>query len=276
MKSLRFAFAFGALGLSALSFSTDVSVNFSQYYTSYESSNPYSNVGSIDIDKKQEDAFGYAKTSGTVAPGLIKLKVESHLEQGTTPLYNYAGQYVTGTFGDEVIPTGGSVGTSGKLTPVVNLSGLLSASSSALSNPEDYPSASYGLSIVLSRFPNRQTAGANGQFIGGVFTGDALPKSFTPEFDIIFGESYYLSVSLSVSTQTRLDPANNSGWWSTASSDFSHTVQWGGASAKDQFGAPVSGFSLVGSGGNNWAQPVPEPSSMIALALGGLAVLRRR
>ena len=276
--STRIAFIFGALATSALSFSTDLSLNLSQYYTSYGYQNVYQTGGTIDVNKSQSNAFGSASTVGTISAGVIKLKAESSLKQGANPLYNYAGQYVSGSFSDEVTATGGADGSSGKLFPIINLSGLVTSASSAMASVYDLPNAAYTVSVTLARFPNRQSASVSGSSTGGVFTGDALPVDLKPEFDIVYGDTYTLTVSLSVSTTSRMDSSGNAGWWSSASSDLSHTVQWGGATAKDSNGNVVNNFALNGSGGTNWANaaPVPEPSSMVALGLGGLALLRRR
>ena len=65
-----------------------------------------------------------------------------------------------------------------------------------------------------------------------------------------------------------------------ATSDFEHTVLWGGLGAVTDGSGNAVQYSLSSGSGHDWTQPsteaVPEPTSMAALGLGALGLLKRR
>jgi hypothetical protein len=68
--------------------------------------------------------------------------------------------------------------------------------------------------------------------------------------------------------------------FASGDSDLMHSFQWMGvASAVDMDGNDIlSSFSLTDDYGRDWTQPVPAPSSLLAVVLpmGGLLASRRR
>jgi hypothetical protein len=65
-----------------------------------------------------------------------------------------------------------------------------------------------------------------------------------------------------------------------ATSDFEHTMLWGGFGAVTDAGGNAVDYSLSSNSGHDWSKPsteaVPEPASMAALGLGALGLLKRR
>ena len=59
--------------------------------------------------------------------------------------------------------------------------------------------------------------------------------------------------------------------------DFSHTFEWTGLrSIVDDNGNAFTGYGLTSMSGEDYVQSVPEPTSIVALGAGALALLKRR
>lgn len=117
-------------------------------------------------------------------------------------------------------------------------------------------------------------------FIDGelFYLGDGLNQSLAEiSLDFIYGEPFTLAGALGVDLTVENSASDPGGI--NASLDFSHSAYWNGfSSVLDSNGKEVSGYSLSSLSGINWAQPVPEPSTLgtLALASAGLAGRRRR
>lgn len=102
-----------------------------------------------------------------------------------------------------------------------------------------------------------------------------INDSITLAVPITYGTPFTLGIYAAGSAGMRSSSgvAGNS----LANLDFSNTLSWGGImSVLDNTGAPVTGYSLISGTGIDWANPVPEPSTLSLLALGVLAMCRRR
>jgi hypothetical protein len=62
-----------------------------------------------------------------------------------------------------------------------------------------------------------------------------------------------------------------------ATADFGHTFRWTGVeSIVDANGQAITDYTLTAASGADYVNPVPEPASMAALAIGAGGILRRR
>ncbi len=86
--------------------------------------------------------------------------------------------------------------------------------------------------------------------------------------------TYGVAFSIGAELYTTVDFLN--GTMGEGTADFSHTATLTGIHIVDKNGASVGPREIVSASGHIYPQAVPEPTSMAALGLGGLALLRRR
>lgn len=85
-----------------------------------------------------------------------------------------------------------------------------------------------------------------------------------------FGESLYLNTFVYAGVSIR----NGSG---AGIADFGHTFEWTGVQGVfDDDGNAITDFKIGSASGEDYVQAVPEPGTMVALAGGALALLKRR
>lgn len=101
-----------------------------------------------------------------------------------------------------------------------------------------------------------------------VINGPDLPFTWTtPDYSVAFGNEYTMIVSADVYAQTTLIGLGTDPFSLEATADRSHTIRWAGSQGFLGKGHSnvAPGFSAYGNG-FNWAQPVPEPPSLVGVA----------
>ena len=107
------------------------------------------------------------------------------------------------------------------------------------------------------------------------YTGDDLNQEMTPvTLEFIYGQPFLLRTNL----EAYMDADNPNMLAGTVQGtlDFSHTTYWNGIGGfYDANGNPTNP-TFASESGIDWRNPVPEPSTWMALGLGAVALLRRR
>jgi hypothetical protein len=99
------------------------------------------------------------------------------------------------------------------------------------------------------------------------FLGTAIPV----EFDFVWGNDIILVMTLGAGAAAH----SGNGLFAASSVDMSNSLQWLGAGVSTLAGVPVNA-SLVGLSDTDWAQAaVPEPSAIMLVAVGLVALARR-
>lgn len=109
-------------------------------------------------------------------------------------------------------------------------------------------------------------------FVGDVDS-KAVDDVVTLAVPVTYGQSFTLGIYAYASAGMR----SSSGVPGSSSSslDFSHSLYWGGISSMMVGGSPAPGFTVNSASGINWANPIPEPTSIAAIVLGAVGLIRR-
>ncbi|MCW5941628.1 MAG: PEP-CTERM sorting domain-containing protein [Fimbriimonadaceae bacterium] len=162
-------------------------------------------------------------------------------------------------FEDTATFTGAGLSGSGTAVARVDFSGRLDAG--ALPPWEAQAAFVHGLTVA------GEFASADGR-VHSAFgvTGD--PNGFLElPFAFTWGEPFQIRVSNMVSAMANIGHAE---------ADFESTVQWTGISDVRDSGGNLVTPDVTSGTGLNWLNPVPEPMSLAALAIGAGGLLRRR
>lgn len=109
------------------------------------------------------------------------------------------------------------------------------------------------------------------------YTGDALNAYQTEtDFAFVYGQPIYLETRLAAFAQVQNEDGEPIDF--DADLDLGHSAYWGGIrNLRDADGNAIGAFGYSSLSGYDYrANAVPEPASMLALAAGGAALLRRR
>lgn len=208
----------------------------------------------------------------TVAPLVLNVSDEFgnarlHLDYGEVRLFagvahsvdfNLGGG-VSGTYSDlATIDAPGLAGTPGTAIAHVFFEGALSGSGSTWQS-------GFSTSVYVNSIGEHRFSGDSSAFGP---TGDPLPFTVDVFFSFTYGMAFGITVLQSVNVST------NQG---AAFADFESTTRWQGISdLRDGDGNLVSNATLDSASGADYLNPVPEPATLVTLALAAVLALRRR
>jgi hypothetical protein len=135
-------------------------------------------------------------------------------------------------------------------------------------------SAFCGTVCSTERFGERDDFGSQGG--AAISQGDPIATFTGTPLDFLFGVPFDLNVFLSASAQAVAGVAS---FTSTASADLGSTLEWGGIlELRDGAGNLVTDYAVTSESGTDWSQPVPEPATVVLVAMGllPLATAARR
>jgi len=167
-----------------------------------------------------------------------------------------------------IVPSDGALlGTTGTLTISLSVDGTFSVSPFIPGGPEPAnANASVGLAAAVN-------GGSPVSFDYNVNCSSSGGPTCTPVLNqrakiFVFGTPFILDVSAAAGAQAAGS--------SSASSDYAHTIRWGGfdsiLNAQNQ---PISGFSVLSDSGFDYAV-IPEPATAALVMMGMLTLATRR
>jgi hypothetical protein len=107
------------------------------------------------------------------------------------------------------------------------------------------------------------------------YTGDELNQPMTEvELEFIYGEPFLLRMNME--SYTHANNPNLLDGTVAATLDFSHTAYWNGMGGIFDANGNPQNPEFWSQSGVDWRNAVPEPATIVALALGVVALVRRR
>jgi hypothetical protein len=204
--------------------------------------------------------------------GVLRIYGESHINMNPGGV-NYGGG--TAYFTDEfTFNDPNHVGEAGTFTFTLRADGVLTSSNrtgqtSGTTYSYNPSKATLSLSVhdgtTFTNYLNvSETLDDNGSRGGTAFLGQ--PVSVTVPFT--FGTTFSLRISLSGSATTYAE------FGADSYADGEHTLEWGGiTSVKDNTNTVMTGYTLGSGSGVNYVNAAPEPSGVLLLLFGSVAVL---
>jgi hypothetical protein len=233
-------------------------------------------------DNKTVIRSGVYSASSKASYGVLKTFASAVAGPYPDDPYEYFGDFATGIarFTDHLTINAADPalqGTSGILTVQYRIDGSLSAAGGTpYSNDTNNYFAAWSVASSTLSFNGNpwqqfsETLRPNGQRDGDDFLG----KTQTASVGFTFGEGFDFGLSITSSGVVCWNTAQ------TATSDMAHSAYWGGFTSVTDTAGDAVGYSVSSSSGHDWSQAstqaVPEPTSIAALGLGALGVLKRR
>lgn len=259
-------------------------VNLSQYWTpgQFNADWKYTTGSVVTATTSYTDTGVTGQGYANVGLGVLKL---SGSNSGSNNVWRNGGG--SGGWIDTLrFSAPGQAGKAGLFTFTLKVSGSMTAS--GFSGASRFVAANYrnkGLVLQNDIFKNAygpQEIGTEAQAgyfnltsSVGVPASRVVSKTILFTVPFTFGTAFEHGIFAAAEAKTR--SLSGTAGISGGTSDFSQTVTWGGIqSVLDGSGNPVSGWSYTAASGTNWANPVPEPGTILALSAGTVLLLRRR